>query len=84
ETICQVADANHLQYRKRLCWEHAMISAFRTLLLASACAAAPTLVFAQSQQASQVDDVVVTASTRAQSVAKAPASISVVTSEQLE
>lgn len=61
-----------------------MISAFRTLLLASACAAAPTLAFAQSQQASQVDDVVVTASTRAQSVARAPASISVVTSEQLE
>lgn len=61
-----------------------MIATFRTLLLASACAAAPTLALAQSQQASQVDDVVVTASTRAQTVAKAPASISVVTSEQIE
>lgn len=61
-----------------------MIATFRTLLLASTCAAAPTLALAQSQQASQVDDVVVTASTRAQTVAKAPASISVVTSEQIE
>nr|WP_314435559.1 TonB-dependent receptor [uncultured Brevundimonas sp.] len=60
-----------------------MTAAFRTLLLASACATAPTLAFAQSQQASQVDDVVVTASTRAQTVAKAPASISVVTAETL-
>lgn len=39
---------------------------------------------AAAQETTQLDEVVVTASTRAQSVIKAPASISVVTAEQLE
>lgn len=54
-----------------------------SLLVGVSMIAAPA--FAQPQQAvDQLDEVVVTASTRAQTVEKAPASISVVTSEQLE
>lgn len=47
--------------------------------------AAPAAAFAQTQDpTTTVDDVVVTASTRAQRIAEAPATISVVTQEQLE
>ena len=56
----------------------------RPILLVFTTLAAPGAAFAQAAQPSSVDDIVVTASTRAQSVAKAPASISVVTNEQLE
>lgn len=56
----------------------------RLVLLAFTAMAAPCAAFAQAAQPASVEDIVVTASTRAQSVAKAPASISVVTSEQLE
>lgn len=63
---------------------------FRLILLAGVSLApslAPALAMAQTQSGGDtavVDDIVVTASTRAQSVARAPASISVVTAEQLE
>lgn len=56
----------------------------RFALLAFTTLAAPGFAFAQSAEPAAVDDIVVTASTRAQSVAEAPASISIVTSEQLE
>lgn len=57
------------------------------LSLLAGVSALPAMALAQtapSQQPSALDDVVVTASTRAQTVAQAPASISVVTGEQLE
>ncbi|MFC7379868.1 TonB-dependent receptor domain-containing protein [Brevundimonas sp. GCM10030266] len=57
------------------------------LTLLAGVSALPAMAMAQtapSQQPSALDDVVVTASTRAQTVAQAPASISVVTGEQLE
>ena len=54
-----------------------------SLLISVSMMAAPAV--AQTQQAAdQLDEVVVTASTRAQTVERAPATISVVTSEQLE
>lgn len=54
------------------------------LMAGIAMAAMTSAASAQTQtQSSSVEDVVVTASTRAQSVTKAPASISVVTAEQL-
>lgn len=56
----------------------------RRLILLAFTAMAPGVAFAQAAEPASVDDIVVTASTRAQSVAEAPASISVVTSEQLE
>nr|WP_314526581.1 TonB-dependent receptor [uncultured Brevundimonas sp.] len=55
----------------------------RDLLLATVFALAPVSAFAQSQQPAALEDVVVTASTRAQRVVEAPASISVVTAETL-
>jgi outer membrane receptor for ferrienterochelin and colicins len=60
-------------------------SAFRIATLTGACALAMAgAASAQTGSPTQVDAVVVTASTRAQSVTQAPASISVVTGEQLE
>lgn len=54
-----------------------------SLLVSVSMIAAPA--FAQTQQAAdRLDEIVVTASTRAQTVERAPATISVVTSEQLE
>ncbi|WP_292260826.1 TonB-dependent receptor domain-containing protein [Brevundimonas sp.] len=60
---------------------------FRTVLMAGACLMATPALAQQApaqDEASRLDDIVVTASTRAQTVERAPASISVVTSEQLE
>ncbi|MDQ8029949.1 MAG: TonB-dependent receptor, partial [Brevundimonas sp.] len=57
------------------------------LSLLAGVSALPAIAMAQTapnDQPSALDDVVVTASTRAQTVAQAPASISVVTGEQLE
>ena len=59
----------------------------KKLLLACSMMLAPAAAWAQAptqDAATRVDDIVVTASTRAQSVVSAPASISVVTSEDLE
>lgn len=60
-----------------------MNGASRVALLAGLLAgvAMPATVMAQS---TQVDDIVVTASTRAQSIEKAPATITVISAEQLE
>ena len=55
----------------------------RRLLLATVFALAPVSALAQAQQPAALEDVVVTASTRAQRVVEAPASISVVTAETL-
>lgn len=61
------------------------VTCLRAVLMASVWAAAAGVAAAQTAQpaATQVDEVVVTASTREQSVAQAPATISVVTAEQL-
>lgn len=60
-------------------------AAFRLLLLAGAClAASPALAQTAPQDATAVDEVVITASTREQSVIEAPASITVVTAETLQ
>lgn len=56
----------------------------RLILLAFTAMAAPGVAFAQTSEPASVDDIVVTASTRAQRVAEAPASISVVTGQELE
>ena len=55
----------------------------RRLLLATVFALSPVSALAQAQQPAALEDVVVTASTRAQRVVEAPASISVVTAETL-
>ena len=52
-------------------------------LLTFTALAAPGFALAQNQQPAALEDVVVTASTRAQRVVEAPASISVVTAETL-
>lgn len=56
----------------------------RFALLAFSMMAAPSFALAQSAEPAAVDDIVVTASTRAQRATEAPASISVVTGEQLQ
>lgn len=55
----------------------------RLSLLAFSALTLPTAAMAQTGEPAQVDDIVVTASTRAQRVVEAPASISIVTAETL-
>lgn len=60
-----------------------MSAARLSVILMATCCAAAGAARAQQPTATAVDEVVITASTREQSVAQAPATISVVTAEQL-